>query len=91
MILRFFGPLVVSTCFLTRFDEKQFTKIFIYLLFQVKKERKVEVEVQYTFVKKLRIPVGCDLEILNEIVKSVHVPDQVEFWWVEMAIHVFFL
>lgn len=61
--------------------------IYFFLLSQVKKERKVEVEVQYTFVKKLRIPVGCDLERLSEIVKCVHVPDQVELWWVEMVIY----
>ena len=67
----------------SHFGQNQYFYLFSFLLnflFQVRRERKVEVEIQYTFIKKLRIPVGCDLHRLHQILKQAHVPDQIELW-----------
>eukprot|EP00111_Clytia_hemisphaerica_P006359 TCONS_00018427-protein len=39
-----------------------------------------DVEIQYTFVKKIKIPDGLTLNEVTELVKSQSVPDDIELW-----------
>lgn len=42
-----------------------------------------DVEIQYTFVRKVRVQHGSTLEEVLKVAKEQNVPDDVELWYVE--------